>query len=463
MSDDPWAQFPSTPPAAASSGDDPWSKFPISPGGATAAAVKPSPFVGGLSNPANWALAGLDHLGMGLGTKNPFMDMPDQLKQDVAQAHQNLGLADYPLAVAAYAVGPGKIFGPAGKLIGGAGIGGTIAEGALAGGASSVIADPTNPIGALYGAAGGAALGGAAHGLGKVVDAGVQKAFGSPGAVDPAAAVATTQAARDAAYAPLKKIVFDPNDVMAAHSSTTLTPGMAADVSPGMNSMMEAQQKAIQNGGATANDIADYVTNLKSVSGSPSASNGDKLLAGGTAGKLEDMLGTAKPITGQAAGEAADVLAKAKAAHQQYANAQALEQWQQQLKGFGTGPGGEPQKIAETFYKPGDPQYQTLSDISDAAKAGMDPSYGAAHMGGAIGAGIGGAVGGWPGSVVGHPVGYYGTKYLAKKVFGNAKNTKLQNALLAAYPNLTGIQPTGASQAPQVGDMIKNLMLGSAY
>ena len=44
----------------------------------------PSPAaLGGVSDPANWVLAGLDHLGMGLGTKNPFMAMPEQFKQDV--------------------------------------------------------------------------------------------------------------------------------------------------------------------------------------------------------------------------------------------------------------------------------------------------------------------------------------------------------------------------------------------
>ena len=36
--------------------------------------------------------------------------------------------------------------------------------------------------------------------------------------------------------------------------------------------------------------------------------------------------------------------------------------------------------------------------------------------------------------------------------------------LTAAYPGLTGVQPTGAvSRVPQAGDMIKNLMLGTAF
>jgi hypothetical protein len=32
-----------------------------------------------------------------------------------------------------------------------------------------------------------------------------------------------------------------------------------------------------------------------------------------------------------------------------------------------------------------------------------------------------------------------------------------------AYPAMTGVQPTGGVQAPQMGDAIKNLMLGTAY
>ena len=62
--------------------------------------------------------------------------------------------------------------------------------------------------------------------------------------------------------------------------------------------------------------------------------------------------------------------------------------------------------------------------------------------------------------------GYLG-KLAEKKLRGNMENSALMKAYQAAYPGLNGVQPTGAVQAPQispqVGDMIKNLMIGSVY
>ena len=237
---------------------------------------------------------------------------PDSVGDAIAQAHQNLGLADYGVGAASYlmpGIGPAKYLKAGTEALGmsglGVGLGGMAAEGALAGGISAT--DPLHPslMDTATGAGLGAGLGAVAHGVGKV--AGTLASPLGP-QVDPAAAVATTKAMRDQAYAPLKNIAFDPNDVLGAHTSATLTPGMAADISPGFNTMLKQQQKAIMNGGNTANDIADYVTNLRSAGGSPSATNGDKLLAGQTASNLEGLLGSAKPITGQAPGEALQTL-----------------------------------------------------------------------------------------------------------------------------------------------------------
>ena len=70
---------------------------------------------------------------------------------------------------------------------------------------------------------------------------------------------------------------------------------MAADVTPGFQSMLQKQRSAIANGGNTANDIADYISNLKSVSNAPGSSNGDTQLAGKIGSNLEDL-----PQAGQA-------------------------------------------------------------------------------------------------------------------------------------------------------------------
>ena len=105
MAGNPFDQFdPSASSAAPAANSNPFDQFDPK---AAPTQSKPAA-LGGVSDPANWALAGLDHLGMGLGTKNPFMALPEQFKQDVAQSHRNLGLLDYPLAAAAYAVGPGR-------------------------------------------------------------------------------------------------------------------------------------------------------------------------------------------------------------------------------------------------------------------------------------------------------------------------------------------------------------------
>jgi hypothetical protein len=470
----PFDQFDS---AHAASGGNPFDQFDAKPASAKTAS-SPSATLGGFtaSNPATWALAGLDSAGMGLGTKNPFMAMPDQFKQDVAAAHEGLGWMDYPLGAAAYAVGPGKILGPAGKAISEAGsalpgiagrIAGTpmIAEGALAGGASSAIADPTNLTGIATGAATGGALGAAAHGLTKGANAGLSKFFGKEGSIDPQTAIAATKAARDEAYAPLKNIAFNPDDVLNAHTSVTLTPGMGADVTSGMENMLAKQRNAIQNGGNTANDIADYMTNLKSVSGSPSASNGDKLLAGQTASNLSDLLTNANPITDHAPGEAAQTLEQAQTAHQQYMMAQNLAEWQRR-ESVGASVGQAPLTEAEKYYQGPDAlqNYKTLTDLYQKSQDSTSKlSWALGHMGAhAIGA-AGGMMAGWPGEFIGEGLGYLFAKPAINKALKGYDKTQLLKAYQQAYPQLTGQQLLGAQPGPEVGDAIKNIMLGSAY
>ena len=252
MADDPYAQYltPLSATPMTGGGDDPYAKYLAPPGASTSApAQAKSSAIGGISDPTTWALAGLDHLGMGLGTKNPFMAMPEQFKQDVAQSHQNLGLLDYPLAAAAYAVGPGKILGPAGAAIGGSGIGGMAAEGALAGGASSAIQDPTNLGGIAGGALTGGALGAGAGVLTKGANAGLQKAFGKPGTVDPAAAIASTAKDSADAYAKLHQVPADPQAITGALKGvlTGLDPSVVTGMSPGLKSTILDIGQTVQN------------------------------------------------------------------------------------------------------------------------------------------------------------------------------------------------------------------------
>jgi hypothetical protein len=368
----------------------------------------------------------------------------------------------YPAEIGAYAVGPGKLLGPAAAAVTGGPIAAGVAEGIAAGGLSSGFGSNFDPGSTAAGAVTGGVLGGVAGGVGK----GVAKWGATPGSIDPVAAIAKTKQLRDEAYAPLKDIAFNPSDVLNAHAATTLTQGMGADVTSGMESMLAKQRNAIQSGGNTANDIADYMTNLKSVSGSPSASNGDKLLAGQTASNLSDLLTNAKPITDHAPGEAAQTLQQAQTAHQQYMMAQNLAEWQRM--NAGSVPLGQaPFTEAEKYYQGQSPDalqnYKTLVDLYKKSSNQNDPSWALGHLASGLIGDIGGAMFGFPGHFGGELLGYLGVKPAIKSTFKGAKQNAVGKALQQAYPQLTGQPLTGAQEGPQVGDAIKNLMLGSAY
>lgn len=432
----------------------------------------------------DYALAGADDLTLGaLGAHTPT-----SLGNMIKQAHSNLGPMDYVESGAAYGLGPGKVLAPIGKAIGGAGIGGMAAEGALAGGISSGV-QGDNP---LTGAATGAALGGAAGLVGK----GVGKAFDKPGSVDPAQAVASTIADEKAAWAPMQGLRFDKGDIAKAYTNTNVPPGLQPGIDhsfdgggqfwQGDNSMLGRQAQAIYKGANTADAIADYARDLREHAAKPGTSNGERIMAnqiadnltGSADGTNPGLFGSAQPINPPTlpgtpgapspqpygVGDAAQIYGQAKAASMKARNAEALQQLQQQQRDFGQGPGGVPQTQAETYYKPGDPEYEAWARVAQAGKRGMDPSYVAGHWGADIGESLGAATMGFPGYVVGKGLGYLGGKFLGKKAVGNLQNRSAMKAYQAEYPILTGVQPSGGSQVdPAVGDAIKSLMLGGAY
>jgi hypothetical protein len=397
-----------------------------------------------------------------LYSKVPGMPSLQTQQAQTEAARQSVPAAiRYPAEIGAYAVGPGKLLGPAAAAVTGGPIAAGVAEGAMAGGLSSGFGSNFDPGSTATGAATGGVLGGVAGGIGK----GVAKLGATPGSVDPVAAIAKTKQLRDEAYAPLKNIAFNPGDVLNAHTGVTLTPGMAADVSSGMQSMLGKQRDAIQSGGNTANDIADYMTNLKSVSGSPSASNGDKLLAGQTASNLSDLLTNANPITDHAPGEAAQTLQQAQTAHQQYMMAQNLAEWQRR-ESVGASVGQAPLTEAEKYYQGPDAlqNYKTLTDLYQKSQDSTSKlSWALGHMGAhAIGA-AGGMMAGWPGEFIGEGLGYLFAKPAINRALKGYDKTQLLKAYQQAYPQLTGQPLTGAQSGPEVGDAIKNIMLGSAY
>ena len=122
------------------------------------------------------------------------------------------------------------------------------AEGALAGGISNL--DPSNPISSAgTGALGGAALGGAAGVLTHGANAGLQKAFGKPGTVDPAAAIASTAKDSADAYAALHQKPADPQAITGAIKGvlTGLDPSVVTGMSPGLKSTILDIGQTVQN------------------------------------------------------------------------------------------------------------------------------------------------------------------------------------------------------------------------
>ncbi len=383
----------------------------------------------------------------------------------LAQEGADVGpLASTAASIAGYAA-PGKILGPIASSMTGGPLSAAVAEGAMAGGISGAANNPSDPVsGAGWGAAEGGTIGGIAHGVGQGLGKLYSKTIGpKPPQFDPAQVISDTKATRDTDYSGLKKYAFDPDALQRVHStSATLDPGMMADVTPGMMSLLSRQRQAIANGGNTANDIADYIASLKSVSNAPGSTNGDTQLAGKIGSNLEDFLGKAKPITDQPAGEALDSLLTARLSHQRYVMAQNLAEWQRRAEA-GAPIGERPLTEAENWYQNKPDQYRTLVDLYQGGKAGVDPSQAAAHLGSEIGGTAGYAVGGFPGHLIGKTTGYFGGKVLAKNWKGARKLGSQTAAIQAAYPTLTGVQAPSTPTPPNVGEALKTLAFGMAY
>ena len=349
-------------------------------------------------------------------------------------------------------------------------VAGTAAEGATVGGVSHVAGSDDPGIMDTAGAAlGGAAVGGAAGVAAPLINKGLTKALGKSGTVDPAAAIAQTEAAKktayDALHAPTAPTFYSGAISNAyVNSINALTDVQRGDVSTDfMKKMQQHVNQAQQAGAVSAGTVDEYTRSLQSIA-SPSNS-AEQVLAAKVRDALtgdQGVLATARPVNGLPVGQAFSMLSDARAANTQWEAAKKLAEWTATTKAGGS-LGQKPLTEAEDWYQ-GKPQYQDLVDIYKANQGMMDPSSMVAHTGGAIGGAVGGAIAGWPGMIVGHPAGMAATKYLTKGLVKKYKTGNMLKQLTAAYPSLTGVQPTGAtigSQLPQgAGDMIKNLMLG---
>ena len=117
---------------------------------------------------------------------------------------------------------------------------------------------------------------------------------------------------------------------------------------------------------------------------------------------------------------------------------------------------------AQTYYQ-GKPQYQPLVDLYQKSQSQNDPSWALGHIAASALGDLGGMVLGFPGHLGMEALGYLGLKPMIKSAFKGAKQNALGKNIQQLYPQMTGQQLTGAQPGPQVGDALKNLMLGSAY
>ena len=471
MAGNPFDQFdPLASSAAPASGANPFDQFDSKGKGATASA--PQEQHGALYNalfkegaggtayqsadegvfPAlrDYALAGADDLSL-----NTLRSVaPKSVGDAIAQAHSNLGPMDYVTGAATYGLGPGKVLAPIGRAIGGAGIGGMAAEGALAGGIGGGASNDDNPLwGSVKGAAGGALLGGAAGGVG----AGIAKLGAKPGVIDPQAAVdATTQVTRDL-YAQGKQIPIQPTHADNAFDNvlTNLDPSEETGLSDGFSKKIQTIRNAIESQGVLGNQLnANQVDSWRRQI-YDAASTG---IDGKIAAQIGDNLGGAIDAAGGSPWNAT-----AKNAYKQQRNAEVLQTLSQ--KAAAGAPLGEaPLTQANAPWNADDPDIQKAwLNLYKQGQTQTDPSYALAHMAMHVGGMVGGMLLGFPGELLGSAGAYMGVKPVVKGLVKNAASNAAQKAVYQQYPTLTGQQLTGAKPGPQVGDAIKNLMVGSMY
>jgi hypothetical protein len=357
-----------------------------------------------------------------------------------------------PIEVAAYGAGPGKALG---ALAGGSVLG----EGALAGGLSGGFSSDFDPMRTAGNATVGAGLGALSGLIPKGVNAGLTKALGKEGTVDPAAAIASTAKDTADAYAALHQKEVSPFSVNTAliKGRYNLSPSEETGLSGGFKSQFNDINKAndsltLSGGKPTAGDVDSWQRQIQDAA----VSSTDKIAAGKIRDNLTDVLKQH---------DAYGLQQDAKAAYQKSKMAENLAEWQRKVSAGGSA-GQAPFTEAENWYQNDPAKYETLVKLAnqpDQSRA----TWALGHLG-AHTLGMGGyALGGVPGSLGGEALGYLWLKPQIAKLMKSVDARAKLRGYQQAYPQFTGVQPKGAVQAPQLppqaGDLLKNLMLGGAY
>jgi hypothetical protein len=395
--------------------------------------------------------------------------VPDSVGNSIAQAHQNLGYADYGVGAGAYLLGPGKILGPAAKLAGMGGIGTAALEGAGAGGISGF--DPSAPVSStIEGAAAGAALGGVGGGLGKAANTVAESAINTKlgqsamnaigkggGTADEA--VAQTAAKSRGLYDQLAQVPIATSKVDSTLGATmdSFAPDLRTGLSdPLRNKYLNIRQELSQQQTLGQPVDASMVDRFRQQLATAASNKADGVAVNQFTQNLNKLV---------AQHGAGDLLTQAQAAAKQAAAAESLQGWQTDLTKYGAGPGEAP--LAEQkYYDPAteQPQIGALDQIYNAgAQKSGGLGYLAGRAGGELAEGAMAASGAGGLLTMGAGIGGHLLKYPIQGLSNMYKRANLGNQLRRGYQPLTG-QSVGTA-APNIGEAIKGLTLsqGSQY
>lgn len=352
--------------------------------------------------------------------------------------------------------GPMGALGVAGRL--GGGIIGTGVEGALGGGLAAAGHGDNVTAGAAEGGGLGLGVGTLTRIANPILRYGMNKIGSWTGLLDKPADVAS-QTASDAAkaYNAADKIKFDPDDVNQAYrtAKNSLDPSQQRDLSSSMNTTFDSHlADNLKMSGVSADDMDGFARSLQGQASTP----GDSVLAARIKSNLNDVMGSATPVSNHAVGDGLDAITAARQAHATAANAQTLSDMRGNLDQWQANPGNEAMKNAKQWAQPDDEQWNAWKSIYNASGGNGQSVYNVMHMLDPVAGFVGASAAGGPGALAAE-VGMHALKPTIGGALGKLTRQGIRGAISDAYPALTGYQ---TSYSPDIGAALRAATLGSA-
>lgn len=335
---------------------------------------------------------------------------------------------------------------------------GNVAEGTAAGGAAAAGHD--QPV--LPGMATGAATAAVLSPLAGLANWGLRK-VGTPFAratgllSSPEDIASDTAAAKAADYKTAAGYEFTPRQFAQPYidAKNSLTPGETIGLSPQMRSAFNQHIRATQT---MPSPNADTIDSFGRDISNAVQTGPDRAFATRIQEGLDNMMGTAQPISGQPVGDALMQIEKARQSAQQAIMAQQIPKVMQNLYKQHINPAGWAREQSQFYAQnPDSPAYNQLSGIVRTSGGGGTTGMGLEHAAAPIIEGAAGTIGGFPletaaasGMQLGRPLLSGWTQMM--------KRGALQRQLEDLYPATTG---RNAFFNPDVGGLLKALALGN--